>query len=279
MHIPAIVEKLRLELDWDSWGPYPPLGFAPFPGCEFGNGDMFGLYWPFGQEDQEPVICEMNHDGYVLVPAFPELGSFVAWAEEHDWQWSDYSELDFEDWCVTSFRRGRAAISSGDVSAAIDYLRKAAQGLPDVAEYWFHLAMQLRRSGDRDGFEVAILNAVRSNWAFGLPPRGTMRAVQQIRAEGPCGTDPLRQIAGSLSLSFGGTKHNEAYPLLRQCITAYREQGKWRHAAVLHQSNGWAMYRETTAFQERYEWESASWKSELVALCSEGLQSTRYHQG
>lgn len=57
--------------------PYPPIGFCSFADHELGNGDTFGLYWPFGREAREPIICEIWHDEGALVPMFSSLSAFL----------------------------------------------------------------------------------------------------------------------------------------------------------------------------------------------------------
>ena len=56
MKVPEGMEELSLAEDGiGAGGAYPPLGFKPFLEAELGNGDYFGLYWPYGREDREPT--------------------------------------------------------------------------------------------------------------------------------------------------------------------------------------------------------------------------------
>ena len=57
--------------------PYPPLGFCPFAEHELGNGDQFGLYWPIGREDRDPIVAETHHDEWSVKPRFSSLDRFL----------------------------------------------------------------------------------------------------------------------------------------------------------------------------------------------------------
>lgn len=55
----------------------PRKGLSRFFEHELGNGDCFGLYWPFGKENETPLVCEMMHDSWYINPTFSGLGSFL----------------------------------------------------------------------------------------------------------------------------------------------------------------------------------------------------------
>lgn len=97
---PLCINQLSLTGDIAS-GPYPPSGFAPVSDAELGNGDYFGLYWPFGQEAQEPIVCDMAHDSWSMVPCCPSEATFVAWLEENNCQRGDlpWFDADFAPHC------------------------------------------------------------------------------------------------------------------------------------------------------------------------------------
>ncbi len=79
------------ELSPWTGGSYPPSGFLAFEDFALGNGDTFGLYWPLGLEDREPLVAETLHDEGALVPAFSSLASFLKRTAQLD-------EADHPDW-------------------------------------------------------------------------------------------------------------------------------------------------------------------------------------
>ena len=69
MKRPAGISSITLSNEpYES--TYPPLGFHEFSEHQLGNGDVFGLYWPVGYEDDEPLIAETWHDEWSIRPQF-----------------------------------------------------------------------------------------------------------------------------------------------------------------------------------------------------------------
>lgn len=110
MKLPRNASAVTLDLEWKFEHTYPPLGFLPFPGYELGNGDRFGLYWPIGREDQEPLVMETEHDARALCPAFSSLDALLRKAGSSD-DWVEPPTLEedpdsplacFEAWQVAT---------------------------------------------------------------------------------------------------------------------------------------------------------------------------------
>src|SRR5688572_25859842 len=78
MRLPPSIQQINLSLQDQGRWTYPPLGFVPFSDHAFGDGDTFGLYWPIGLEDNEPIVAEVDHNGWQLTPGFSSLETFLA---------------------------------------------------------------------------------------------------------------------------------------------------------------------------------------------------------
>src|ERR1700733_3825903 len=65
MRLPAAYRSVTLDVE-PRHVPYPPLGFYSIAEHELGNGDCFGLYWPIGREDHEPIVAETFHDEWSI---------------------------------------------------------------------------------------------------------------------------------------------------------------------------------------------------------------------
>jgi hypothetical protein len=141
MKIPASLTKVSVAVDYIPKGPYPPLGFVPFWEAELGNGDYLGLYWPFGKEKEEPIICDMSHDDWSLIPGFSTLDKFLEWYELND-QDRGENEVDDPDFVVTQYALGREALKKNDHSSAIMHFENCTKILPEVSEYWYTLSSQ-----------------------------------------------------------------------------------------------------------------------------------------
>ena len=76
-------------------------------------------------------------------------------------------------------------------------------------------------------------------------------------------------------MSFGGEKENNNYPLLKECIEEYFEQGESIKRLSLYQNYAYMMYSETKAFQERYNFNLKEWQNEYSRLCEEKLGDNR----
>nr|MDZ3901683.1 hypothetical protein [Escherichia coli] len=104
----------------------------------------------------------------------------------------------------------------------------------------------------------------------------------RILDSGPDGTqttltDPVIQCIKEqgLDLSFGGTKENNNYPLMQMCVDTYFAQRKPLQALTLLHNYAWIMSSETTAFQERYDFNIDEWRAKFRQLCLEYFGDSR----
>ena len=186
MKAPPEIDALSLAGgDVGTGGAYPPLGFQPVWDAELGNGDYFGLYWPYGREDREPVVCDMVHDEWGLELAFSGVAVFAEWLKLNDGCRGDVPVED-PGFVPRRFQEVRAILRN-QPEEAVSQLRGICEDFPESAEYWYALAAQLRRIGDQSGSHFAAVRAFASNWAFGMPPEGTLRLLQNAhgRIEDP----------------------------------------------------------------------------------------------
>jgi tetratricopeptide (TPR) repeat protein len=274
MRKPEGMDKLSVAPNEIALGPYPSMGFLPVWNAELGNGDYYGLYWPLGREAREPVICDMLHDEWRLQPAFSSVPKFWEWLEKNDHERGEV-EVDDQGFAPACFRRGKELLAQGQVEGAVAELRNACASFPEVGEYWFTLAGQLRRVGQTDESLGAVLNAFRANWVFGRPAEGVLRMLQGAARGSVIANDPLVQRAAKLTMKFGGEKENSNYAILRECVQAYFEAGQPLHALQLHQNHAYMMTSETVSFQERQGFVRSAWQAEFSVLCEKHLGDSR----
>lgn len=271
MKKPPQLDALSLgDQNLGTGGTYPPLGFRPIWDGELGNGDYFGLYWPYGHENREPMVCDMLHDEWGMAVSFSSIGKFLEWLELNDGGRGDL-EVDDPAFVGRRFQEAKRLLAN-QPEAAIASLRSICEDFPESTEYWQTLASQLRRIGDVDGCHAAALRAFASNWAFGLPQEGTLRLLRS--ANGKLG-DPLVARSDQISLQFGGVKVNTMYELLKECISDYLSSGSHVLGLLLNQNYGYMMSMETVSFQERYDFDSERWLEEHSSLCSQYLGDSR----
>ncbi|MGG6230753.1 hypothetical protein [Tenacibaculum sp. SDUM215027] len=104
MKPPKNIDKINLIEDNET-GPFPPNGFYKFKEANFGNGDYFGLYWAFGKEHQEPIVCEILHDEGILMPRFSCLNKFLEWYQLNDYDWGE-EEINDDAFVLNFIKKG-----------------------------------------------------------------------------------------------------------------------------------------------------------------------------
>ncbi len=259
-------------------GPYPPLGFVPVSAADLGNGDFFGLYWPLGRENEEPVVCDMLHDEWSLELAFSSVDKFLEYLQLNDWQRGD-EEVDDEEFAPAYFMHARQCLTQNNVDEAIRSLEKAATLFPEAGDYWLLLSSQYRRTGEHQKAIEAAVNAFASNWVFGASPQNALRMLQSKQAQSLLPDDPLVKRASDLTQSFGGEKENSNYTILSEVIAEYFDQGENVKALLLHQNYAYMMNLETVSFQERNQFDLGQWQAEFSQLCQEKLGDDRRFEG
>jgi len=250
--LPASIE--RITPDWGAAGrsTYPPPGFVPFAENALGNGDQFGLYWPFGGEKREPLVAEMQHDGWAIAPAFSSLDAFLAAAGEDDgWVEAPTVEAD-PDSPVACLAAAGDLAQRGQVEGVIELLRRAVARLPEFGTaQWMLSRMLARAKRQHEAFAPAIAAALAPP-CFGGASR---EALDWLRRQSDCpqeiGADPLWRRRSELRFVFGGAKENGDYAVLREIVAQYRELGMHVQAMLLLQTYGELLSRETVSFQQR----------------------------
>lgn len=272
MKLPAGIEKVSLSTSDVPLEPYPSLGFVPLGEAELGNGDYFGLYWPLGRENAEPIVCDMIHDEWALEPSFSSLEKFIEWLELNDWQRGDNEVCDPQ---LSSIVFTQAKKLFAEVEAAVELLHKACVSFPEVSEYWFALSSQSKRMGDIETSANAALKALNSNWVFGFPGQGVIRTLRHPKVREVLSQDPMIQRIDQLDLNFGGVKQNSTYPVIYECVQEYFNNEQFIDGLMLYQNYGYMMHSETRAFQDRYQFNLKDWQSEYSALCLKYLGDSR----
>lgn len=259
--------------------PYPPLGFCPIAEHQLGNGDTFGLYWPIGREDCDPIVAETYHDEWSIQPHFSSLDRFLATAANIDPDADD--EYDDDSFVGTPtfdedpqspaacLFAAREHLKSQNVDAAIASLEVAVSVLPEYSEAQALLCGQYRRVGNNDAAIRSAIQSIISPSCFGAPP---VQIVQWLsrQSSGPAEieSDPIWLNRERLTLKFGGVKENDEYKILRDAIDQYLADSAFVRAMTLMQTYAQLMYSETVSFQERYDFDPkafVSWQREVAA--------------
>lgn len=271
MKAPSQIDALSIsDKEIISDGTYPPLGFRPVWDAELGNGDYFGLYWPYGHEDREPIVCDMLHDEWGMKVSYSSVATFVEWLELNDWDRGNI-EIDDKNFVGLRFQETKPLLSNNP-DEAVSKLRSICEDFPESTEYWYTLASQLRRLGDQPGCSAAAVRAFASNWAFGMPKEGTLQLLRNAKGKYE---HPLVTRSEQLTLQFGGAKENTNYRLIKECVSEYLSSATPVIGLLLNQNYGYIMSMETKAFQDRSGFVAKEWLEEQCELCDRYLGDTR----
>ena len=138
MQLPANLQLISLDKDWQHGQSYPPLGFMPFSESALGNGDSFGLYWPIGREAMEPIVVETWHDEWRIQPHFSSLAAFLKAQAQLDEDDEDSGYVDTPALADdpasprAAFLAAKELIARQDSAAAIALLEAAQIGRAHV---------------------------------------------------------------------------------------------------------------------------------------------------
>lgn len=270
MKPPVNLEALNVEnLGVSIGAAYPSLGFIPLRDAELGNGDYYGLYWPYGREDREPIICDMLHDEWSLEVAFSSSVIFKKWLDLNDGFRGD-EEVDDPDLVSIRYRLIKPLLKNRP-EEAVQLLEPICNDFPESSEYWFALATQFRRVGNSLESMKAAVRAFASNWIFGSPPNGLLRLLKNAKGQLD---DPIINQADKLFMKIG-EEENSNYLILKSVIDEYLSSETPTLGLILNQNYAYLMMMETNSCRERYNFNIDEWLESHQALCQKLLGDDR----
>ena len=261
MRAPVQISSITPDKTWSYARPFPPLGFLPFSEFEFGNGDTFGLYWPIGKEQDEPLVAETWHDEWRVQPVYSTLAHFLSAAEglDDDEMPEPLPLADDRRSPRQCLVQAQKLTAEGDLEGARGLLERAVDVLPEFTDALSALwSLYVRTGHSKPAGDVAV-RAVISPPCFGLRAFKALRWLRSADVDENVRRDPLWKRRDALTLEFGGTKHNDNYPLLLSVIEDYLDKSMYERALTLMQTYGEFMSSETTAFQDRYGFDRESY--------------------
>lgn len=278
MKLPKAYESVTLYDDAYQV-PYPPLGFYPIAEHQLGNGDTYGLYWPIGREDCDPIVAETYHDEWSIQPHFSSLDRFLSAtrhikpdaADEYDDDLFVGTPTCDEDpqSPAALLLAAREHLKLQNVNAAIQCLETAVSVLPEYSEAQALLCAQYRRVGNNTAAIKSAIQSIISPPSFGA--RQTQIAQWLSRQSScPCEieSDPIWLNRDRLTLKYGGVKENDEYKVFRDAIDQYLARSAFIPAMTLMQTYAELMHSETVSFQERYDFipkRFVEWQREVSA--------------
>lgn len=195
---------------------YPPLGYVScFAELDVGNGDSYGLYWPIGKENEDPIVCTTMHDGGELAPIASTVAGALHLLNFVEIQ-SDEARSLAEELGVPQLRppspetaeseaisfwgkrdplvlleldprsphllaiAARRQLAKRQSSEAELFSRKAIEVLPEYCAGHYQLARALEAQGKPDLAVAALIDAVLSPIAF--DPQAWFEALRKLKS-------------------------------------------------------------------------------------------------
>jgi tetratricopeptide (TPR) repeat protein len=265
--LPKGISDVALDREWQYEAPYPPLGFLPVADGQLGNGDTFGLYWPIGHEDREPIVAETWHDSGEIQPIYSSVSTFVTALQATDYEYPDPPEVHEDPRSPrVLLLAAKASLQKQETEAAVRTLEEATSLLPEYTAALSLLWSQYVRQQRKDDAIQIGLRVLRAPPSFGIKNIQLLRWLQAQQGPTELDFDPLWRMRGELKLSYGGAKENGDYAIYKAAIDAYIEAGRYVEASTLMQTYAQLMYRETVSFQERHDFKRAEfigWQLEI----------------
>lgn len=272
MKIPEKINEVSINSEIEI-GVYPPNGFLQFDEASLGNGDYFGLYWEFGKELQEPIICEMIHDDGIIIPRFSNLNKFLEWYELNDFDWGE-KEVNDENFALNLLKKGNEQLKQNNPEKAIELYKKSTTNFGELSENWFKLASQQKRIGNELEFQKSLINSILSNWAIEFPSQNALRMIKTLKPVEELKNHPLIKNRENFEFNFGGKKENNDYLIMKEIISGLNEIGDSNRALLIEQNYALMMYWETSSFQERYNFNIDEWRNNFALKTKERTKTT-----
>lgn len=272
MKIPEKINEVSINSEIEV-GVYPPNGFLQFDEANLGNGDYFGLYWEFGKEHQEPIICEMIHDDGIIIPKFSNLNKFLEWYELNNFDWGE-KQVNDENFALNLLKKGNEQLKQNNPEKAIELYKQSTTNFGELSENWFKLASQQKRIGNELEFQKSIINSILSNWAIEFPSQNAVRMIKTLKPVEELKNHPLIKTRENFEFNFGGKKENNDYLIIKEIIAGLNEIGETNRALLLEQNYALMMYWETSSFQERYNFNIDEWRNNFALKTKERIKIT-----
>ena len=264
--MPKNYAKVYLQYEYDNWC-YPPPSFWSIQKHQLGNGDSFGLYWPVGRENEEPIILEMWHDSMEMIPQFSSLDKFLEGSNllpDTDDFLEPNLEVD-EKSPVLLVKEAKTLMEKASFQKAIECLTIALDVLPEYTEALSMIAMLYRRlQNNALALEYAI-RAFRCPKSFGIVNPSLWPWFQKMdMAPESVLADPFWKHRTELTWRFGKNEDFRNYEVLQTILDDYLENKQvveWFLTSLTYTEY---IVREDPKFKKKFMFDAGKERRKLV---------------
>ncbi|MDZ7897121.1 MAG: hypothetical protein U5N85_03715 [Arcicella sp.] len=259
--------KLLTFSKWNNNAPYVPFGFLDFDEESDGAGSYYGLYWFYGREDMEPVVCWYEHEIWSLEITHNCLDDFLV---EFGYSESNSDNLDIYD-SGSEFLKAKLKAQKGDLDNCILQMNVFVNHVPEDSEAWGILADVHRRKGDTENADKMALKSILSNWSFGFPTQKSIQQFKKINQNGSLSNDSLVKRLNDFELTASYNELSMSYDVVKQAIDEYYEKKEYINALILEHNYALMISNETSSFQFKNDFNVDIWKEQFQLKCEKYL--------
>ncbi len=263
MFKPQKIKSVTLN-KWENYAPHIPFGFWEFEEQADGTGNYYGLYWSFGKENLEPIICWFEHEQSCINISHKNLKEFLL---EFNQSEEEHELVDFS----FAFKRMKLKAQKGEFEFAISQLNKYLSYVPEHSEAWEILSDVYLRIGNKVESDNCALKSILSNWSFGLPRQKSIQLFKKIDRNGILSNDPLVKRLDEILLTFEYNKTEISYNTLKEAYLEYFDNENYIESLILEHNYALMMYFETQAFQDKHNFKVEKWRIEYEQKCKKYL--------
>lgn len=266
MLFPKNVELLSFS-EWKNYAPHSPFGFLDFDEESDGAGNYYGLYWFYGKENSEPVVCWFEHEQSLIDVTHNCLNDFLF--EFGYINSKDSLTVDFDS--GSEFLRAKLKAQKGDLDNSILQMNEYLNHVPENSEAWGILADVYRRKGNIEKADEMALKSILANWAFGYPTTKSIQQFKKIDKFGALKNDPLVKRINEFELIITYNQLTMNYDIVKQAIEEYYENGDYVNALILEHNYALIIGNQTSTFQDKKGFVLHTWQEEYQEKCEKFL--------
>lgn len=300
LNLNLVHEPYRVKVDetgkpvvWNSSFHFVPHGFLDTELFALGNGDTCGFYWPVGKEAEEPILGEIYHDSFTIIPTASNLEGLARIKALTDRDMDGIardiaSNLGFDlpekhpepdvppetllqqdaNAPASLVIAAQVALRNNDFDLAEQYLVHALKVLPEYTFAHYLLASLYRRKITRkleaasEMLEVVISPMV---FAYRTNRKQVLNWLQRLRDDNypELVDNPIWVNRHKLRFEMY-VKRNNDFDIYEEAIEEYLTKNHGKKAVRLRMLVGELMNIETQAFRDRYKYSDEK-HNELLA--------------
>ena len=264
MYFPKNTELLSFS-KWKNYAAHIPFGFLDFDEESDGAGNYYGLYWFYGKENSEPVVCWFEHEQSLIAVTHNCLDDFLlefGYIESTGSVMVDY---------YSDFIRAKLKAQKGDLDNSVLQMNEYLNYVPENSEAWGILADVYRRKGNIEKADEMALKSILANWSFGYPTTKSIQQFKKIDKFGALKNDPLVKRIDEFELIVTYNQLTMNYDVVKQAIEEYYEDGDYINALILEHNYASMIGNETSTFQDKNGFDLDVWREQYRLKCEKYL--------